>query len=124
VSDWQPQVVIREGREALQAAGRVIGEVAEERRSRGWVALDAPSRVFSGGKEAAYLLEWRVAFDRQDTFGVEGEHPGAPALSVKEHERVHAGHDPQSRDERGEIRPCADGDLANLAVRAARTIRL
>ena len=84
------------------------------------MALAAPCGVFPECKEAAYLLEWRVAFDRQDTFGVEGEHPGAPALSVKEHERVHAGHDPQSRDERGEIRPCADWEPVNLAVWAVR----
>jgi hypothetical protein len=87
------------------------------------MALDATSKVFPGGKEAAYLLEWGATFDRQDAFRVEGDHPGAPAVSVEEHERVHARHEPQSRDERGEIRPCADWEPVNLAVWAVRANR-
>ncbi|MDQ3284720.1 MAG: hypothetical protein M3P92_03250, partial [Actinomycetota bacterium] len=58
--------------------------------------------------------------DRQNAFEVEGKHPGAPAFSVEEYERVHTRHEPQCRDQRGEIRPCADGDPANLALRSAR----
>jgi hypothetical protein len=88
------------------------------------MALDASSRLFPGGDEAAYLLERGGVFDRQDAFGVEGEHPGAPAVSFEEHEGVHARHEPQSRDERGEIRPRSGGNPANLAVRAERANRL
>jgi hypothetical protein len=51
--NWQPQVVLREVGDALQAAGCIVGEVAEERRSRGRVALDESSRVFLEGKETA-----------------------------------------------------------------------
>jgi hypothetical protein len=78
----------------------------------------------NSGAPPATFLEWGANFDRQDAFGVEGERSGAPAFSVEEHERVYARHEPQYRDERGEIRPCADEDPANLAVRSAPANRL